>query len=119
MEAAESLPQVDATDLVSYLVLQTDFELLGKWYTRPYKPENKARIEELLSSSPKADSSEKFCYCRGNEEGEMIGCDNTECTIEWFHTKCLRINNVLRGKWYCPECRKLPKYSRRVLSVIQ
>ena len=76
----------------------------------------KGGIEDLLSNTPKAGPSDKFRYCQGNDEGEMIGCDNTE----WcFHTKCLQINTVPRKKWYCPDCRKLPKYSRRVLSVIQ
>ena len=93
-------------------------ELLGKWYTRPYVPVNE---NGSLSSSCKANSSERFCYCRGVEKGKMIGCDNEECHIEWFHTKCLRINTVPRGRWYCPDCRKLPKYSRQrqALSTIQ
>ena len=96
-------------------------ELLGKWYTRPYEPVNKAESDESLTSSSKADSSEKFCYCKGIEEGEMIACDNAECAVEWFHTRCLRINSVPKGKWYCPDCRKLPRYSRRrqILRVIQ
>ena len=64
-------------------------ELLGKWYTRPYElAENKAESDESLTSSSKADSSETFCYCKGIE-GEMIACDNAECAVEWFHTRCL------------------------------
>ena len=27
------------------------------------------------------------------------------CTkIEWFHTACLRITSIPRGKWFCPDC---------------
>ena len=73
-------------------------ELLGKWYTRPYEPVNKAESDESLTSSSKADSTETFCYCKGIEEGEMIACDNAECAVEWFHTRCLRINSVPQRK---------------------
>jgi hypothetical protein len=37
---------------------------------------------------------------------EMIGCDNAECSIEWFHVKCVGLDpkNKPKGKWYCPMC---------------
>ena len=59
-------------------------------------------------------SSQTFCYCNGPEIGEMIACDNNDCSIEWFHLKCLKINSnsIPKGKWYCPDCRTLPKFSR-------
>ena len=43
----------------------------------------------------------------------MVACDNEDCSIEWFHTGCLRITTVPKGKWYCPDCRKLPKFKRK------
>lgn len=48
-----------------------------------------------------------YCLCRRVSYGEMIGCDNGECPIEWFHLGCvgLTATNRPRGKWYCPECR--------------
>jgi len=59
-------------------------------------------------------SSLTFCYCKGPEIGEMVACDNRDCTIEWFHLKCLKItlDSIPKGKWYCPDCRMLPKFSR-------
>ena len=39
-----------------------------------------------------------YCYCRGPEEGTMIACDNPDCPIEWFHTKCLRLHTLPKGK---------------------
>ena len=47
-----------------------------------------------------------WCFCRCEEDGEMIGCDNELCKIEWFHTDCLRIEKIPKGKWFCPECTK-------------
>ena len=43
---------------------------------------------------------------------EMIGCDNVECSIEWFHMKCLKLKRVPKGKWYCPDCRKFSRHKK-------
>lgn len=38
----------------------------------------------------KADPNEPvYCYCRQVSYGEMVGCDNPECSIEWFHFECV------------------------------
>ena len=37
--------------------------------------------------------------------GEMIGCDNDLCPIEWFHFSCVQLTNKPKGKWFCPKCR--------------
>jgi inhibitor-of-growth protein 1 len=37
--------------------------------------------------------------------GEMIGCDNDACQIEWFHFECVQLTSKPKGKWYCPQCR--------------
>ena len=37
--------------------------------------------------------------------GEMIGCDNDLCPIEWFHFNCVQLSTKPKGKWYCPKCR--------------
>ncbi|XP_054575327.1 inhibitor of growth protein 4 isoform X6 [Eptesicus fuscus] len=36
--------------------------------------------------------------------GEMIGCDNPDCSIEWFHFACVGLTTKPRGKWFCPRC---------------
>ena len=33
-------------------------------------------------------------------------------TRPWFHLTCLNINRVPKGKWYCPDCQKLPEFNR-------
>ncbi|XP_059355660.1 inhibitor of growth protein 1-like [Carassius carassius] len=46
-----------------------------------------------------------YCLCEQVSYGEMIGCDNDECTIEWFHFSCVGLHHKPKGKWYCPKCR--------------
>lgn len=55
-----------------------------------------------------------YCYCNEpeDESRDMIGCDNPSCSIEWFHIDCLKIKSIPSGKWYCPDCRLLPKFKR-------
>jgi len=80
-------------------------ELLGSWYTRP---------TEFTVSAASADTSVDvqpvYCSCCGPEQGIMIACDNPDCRVEWFHLECLHLEVVPSGKWYCPDCRKLPQF---------
>jgi hypothetical protein len=45
-----------------------------------------------------------YCLCHQVSFGEMIGCDNPECPIEWFHFQCVGLTSKPKGKWYCPKC---------------
>ncbi|CAH2007562.1 unnamed protein product [Acanthoscelides obtectus] len=49
-----------------------------------------------------------YCYCRCpyDEVSEMIGCDASDCAIEWFHFECVGIMVPPKGQWFCPDCRK-------------
>ncbi|KAI2653037.1 Inhibitor of growth protein 4 [Labeo rohita] len=40
-----------------------------------------------------------YCLCHQVSYGEMIGCDNTDCSIEWFHFACVGLTTKPRGKW--------------------
>ena len=40
----------------------------------------------------------------------MIGCDNQDCPIEWFHFGCMDLSHKPKGKWYCPKC--LPMFKK-------
>ena len=93
-------------------------ELLGKWHTKP----TRIMQNSILPSNPSemsADTSgcdeQKFCYCGGPEQGTMIACEHEDCPIEWFHMDCLLITTAPKGKWYCPDCSKLPKGNKRVV----
>ena len=46
-----------------------------------------------------------YCLCEQVSYGEMIGCDNAACRIEWFHFACVQLTTKPKGKWYCPDCR--------------
>lgn len=100
-----------ATTFFKYGVLP---ELVGKWYTHPCSETSAVPTQDLEqpSSSSATTSNElsptekKWCYCRGEDSGEMIGCENDNCPILWFHTKCLKIKCIPKKAWYCPECRK-------------
>lgn len=46
-----------------------------------------------------------YCLCDQVSYGEMIGCDNDSCQLEWFHFNCVQLVHKPKGKWYCPQCR--------------
>ncbi|KAJ8008021.1 hypothetical protein DPEC_G00100410 [Dallia pectoralis] len=46
-----------------------------------------------------------YCLCEQVSYGEMIGCDNDACPIEWFHFSCVGLTYKPKGKWFCPKCR--------------
>ena len=45
-----------------------------------------------------------YCLCHQVSYGEMIGCDNADCPIEWFHFGCVGLQSKPKGKWFCPKC---------------
>jgi len=45
-----------------------------------------------------------YCLCQQVSYGEMIGCDNQDCPIEWFHFGCMGLQSKPKGRWYCPKC---------------
>ncbi|AFR96550.2 PHD-finger protein [Cryptococcus neoformans C23] len=47
----------------------------------------------------------RYCYCNRVSFGEMIGCDNDECPLEWFHLQCIGLENPPTGKWLCDLCK--------------
>jgi len=52
-----------------------------------------------------------YCLCQQVSYGEMIGCDNQDCHIEWFHFPCMGLETKPKGKWYCPKC--LPMFKKQ------
>lgn len=99
-------------------------EIVGKFYTRKpvtnYEgtvpipnPSNTSSEHKQADDDDDDDVSKLWCYCNKPSFGDMINCDNEKCTIRWFHFDCLRIRCPPKGKWYCPSCRKLPKFSKK------
>lgn len=50
-----------------------------------------------------------YCLCNQVSYGEMIGCDNLDCPIEWFHFACVQLKTKPKGKWFCPRCQEQRK----------
>jgi hypothetical protein len=62
--------------------------------------------EELVF--PPADPNEPvYCLCRRVSLGVMVGCDNDDCEIEWFHIRCVGLKDAPQDgeRWFCPKCR--------------
>jgi hypothetical protein len=74
--------------------------------------------EQALSASPEeehenvgrknpedADLPEIACLCKKAPYGEMVGCDNPNCPIEWFHLECVGLDKPpTETTWLCPQC---------------
>ena len=57
-----------------------------------------------------SDENEKlWCYCSQSEMyDDMIGCDGSDCKIQWFHLSCVSLtkDQLPDGEWFCFDCRK-------------
>jgi len=45
-----------------------------------------------------------YCTCQRVSYGQMVGCDNEECSFEWFHLDCVGLVVPPTGSWLCPDC---------------
>ncbi|XP_056281233.1 inhibitor of growth protein 3 [Pseudoliparis swirei] len=72
-------------------------------------------LSQQASALPEAEASSqvdwtydpnepRYCICNQVSYGEMVGCDNTDCPIEWFHYGCVGLTEAPKGKWFCPQC---------------
>ncbi|XP_031633603.1 inhibitor of growth protein 5-like isoform X2 [Contarinia nasturtii] len=46
----------------------------------------------------------KWCVCRRESFGNMIFCENPQCTIKWFHMDCMKVTTIPEGDWFCQNC---------------
>ncbi|XP_014666314.1 PREDICTED: uncharacterized protein LOC106808215 [Priapulus caudatus] len=83
-------------------------ELVGKFYSRCSNTLTPLTSLPCDSSrvNRQASDDNTWCYCGQVESGRMIGCDNQNCKLGWFHYTCLQITSAPKGKWFCPDCRK-------------
>ena len=61
-------------------------------------------IPQEIIEMPIDPNEPTYCICQDVSWGEMIGCDNNDCPIEWFHFGCMGLTTKPKGKWYCPKC---------------
>uniref|UniRef100_A0A915CCV0 PHD-type domain-containing protein n=3 Tax=Parascaris univalens TaxID=6257 RepID=A0A915CCV0_PARUN len=71
------------------------------------KPARKKQPATAVASTSPAVAADEptYCLCEQISFGEMIGCDNEKCLVEWFHFECVQLKVKPKGKWYCPMCR--------------
>jgi hypothetical protein len=67
----------------------------------------KSQMDVIEADLPIDPNEPVYCYCRQVSYGQMIACDNEGCQREWFHFACVGLTAEPKGKWYCPDCRKL------------
>lgn len=91
-ETAENVPSASTSllaraDLPPLVALQAAVNMEGMGLEMPVDP-----------------NEPTYCTCHQVSYGEMIGCDNPDCTIEWFHFGCVGLTSKPKGKWYCMKC---------------
>lgn len=55
--------------------------------------------------APKRNKS-VWCLCAGPEKGQMVACDNENCTVQWYHFHCVGLVDTPSADtpWFCPSC---------------
>ena len=87
------LPKSTVDDAINAVVAQAE-------------PEENATIDPIDVNVGVGQVDEKlWCVCNKPADGDMIGCDNSECKTEWFHFECVKIRKVPKGDWFCKDCR--------------
>ncbi|PSR73422.1 hypothetical protein PHLCEN_2v10714 [Hermanssonia centrifuga] len=63
--------------------------------------------EDVGEESGDAEDKSLYCVCQKMSYGEMIGCDNPDCRMQWFHLPCVNLKPPLPDRWFCSECQAL------------
>jgi len=72
-----------------------------------------AKCRGLVGASQKSEGlvksnsliNRKYCFCRKHIFASvMVACDNDQCTIKWFHLRCVGLQQAPKGDWFCPNC---------------
>ena len=77
----------------------------------PVSTMNLSNTDIPIVDMPVDPNEPTYCLCQQVSYGEMIGCDNQDCPIEWFHFPCMALETKPKGKWYCPKC--LPMFKKQ------
>lgn len=76
-------------------------ELYGKWYSRPVYSQDLSTMSELNDN----DDGDVWCSCQQYiPDTTLIGCDNDNCKVQWYHMICLGLSAEPVGTWICPTC---------------
>jgi len=81
-------------------------------HTTPVHQFTNLPVPQEVLDMPVDPNEPTYCLCQQVSYGEMIGCDNQDCPIEWFHFGCMDLHTKPKGKWYCPKCQPMFKKKR-------
>ncbi|GLC41542.1 hypothetical protein PLESTM_001212900 [Pleodorina starrii] len=84
---------------------ETACEKLGLDVPKGAHPPAVARAGTPAPAPVPIENEPAYCICNKPSAGQMVGCDNPDCTIEWFHFECVGLKAEPVGKWFCPICR--------------
>lgn len=61
------------------------------------------------TQNPELNEVRQYCLCNNSlvKDDRMIGCDNEDCEIQWYHFSCIGISEEPPEdvKWYCDRCK--------------
>jgi len=76
----------------------------------------KKKNSKLRNSS----KGNQYCICDDLGSGDMIKCDNEQCTNQWYHLSCIDLLEAPVGDWMCPSCStELPNSTQKEIEPTQ
>ena len=79
-------------------------ELMGRFYTRRASDPLASVEPSGVTKEPNGENG-PWCTCQKEIEGStLIGCDNEECKIQWFHMKCVNLQQIPQADWFFFMC---------------
>ena len=67
--------------------------------TSQQKKRRKFTPADAVSDMPVDPNEPTYCLCHQVSYGEMIACDNEDCSTEWFHFACVNLKAKPKTKW--------------------
>ncbi|KAL5261629.1 hypothetical protein ACHWQZ_G007354 [Mnemiopsis leidyi] len=98
----KSMPRDTKEDDLDVILNNSRGSFGAKRKTR--KRRDRKSSPSLLDIDPQVSDEPRYCSCNEISYGEMVGCDNNDCPIEWFHFRCVNLTAKPKGKWFCPKC---------------
>ena len=98
----KSMPRDTKDDDLDVIMNNSRGSFGAKRKTR--KRRDRKSSPSLLDIDPQVSDEPRYCSCNEISYGEMVGCDNNDCPIEWFHFRCVNLTAKPKGKWFCPKC---------------
>ncbi|CBY09529.1 unnamed protein product [Oikopleura dioica] len=60
---------------------------------------------QKVTDMPVDPNEPTYCFCNRVAFGDMVGCDNPNCLIDWFHFDCVGLKRKPVGDWFCETCK--------------